>query len=772
MPSTYTTNLGIEKIATGEQSGTWGTTTNTNFDLIDTAVNGIVSITLSSAGNSGSPNDLPITDGTASNGRNKFIEFTDGGDLGATAYVQLTPNDAEKIVHIRNSLSGSRSIIIFQGTYNASNDFEIPNGADVTLKFDGGGSGATVTDVNADLTVTGLTATSTVSFSGATIDNLGTVTTVDINGGTIDGTVIGGSSAAAGTFTTFTSTGIDDNATSTAITIDSDGDVGIGLASPLFQATDRTAVTINGTTSSNLVFGVGGSANTYLLADAAGFTVGNTSATLPTMFYTNSAERMRIASNGRVGIGETSPNSLVHLKTSGTTDLTLESTGASGREWLLGSRTDGALNFYDVTGSSEAMRIDASGNVGIGTTSPSYKLDVDVGAPGSSDQLLGRFSSQAGTRSIAFVWDDSASTLGIGTQTNHAMAFHINGSSAEKMRIDTSGNVGIGTTSPQYDLSFGTGYFGLNYSTGKIALYQANSTSHSTAVESLGSVEISSSITGSGSGAIKFNTYGSERMRIDASGNVGIATTSPSTKLEVSGDSSGVTNNITTYNANTGASAEAAIDWALERTGSAAKIRAARISAGKEQTWTTTGSTVDGYLRFLTVKDESLGEAMRITSAGNTLMGLTSDYYSAKLAVGQSGGNPAIACRTTNSSGTVALVLFTDGNSQDCGSIDVNTTANTTNYGTSSDQRLKENIVDAPAGNIDDVRVRSFDWKSSGHHQTYGLVAQELVDVAPEAVSQGQKEEDTWKVDYSKLVPMMIKEIQDLKAEVAALKGA
>jgi len=232
MPSTYTTNLGIEKIATGEQSATWGTTTNTNFDLIDTAVNGIVSITLSSAGSSGSPNDLPITDGTASNGRNKFIEFTDGGDLGATAYVQLTPNDAEKIVHIRNSLSGSRSIIVFQGTYNASNDFEIANGADVTLKFDGGGTGATVTDVNVDLTVTGVTATSTASFSGATIDDLGTVTTADINGGTIDGTVIGGSSAAAGTFTTFTSTGIDDNATSTAITIDSSENVGIGDTTP------------------------------------------------------------------------------------------------------------------------------------------------------------------------------------------------------------------------------------------------------------------------------------------------------------------------------------------------------------------------------------------------------------------------------------------------------------------------------------------------------------------------------------------------------------
>ena len=113
MPSTYTTNLGIEKIANGEQSGTWGTTTNTNFDLIDQAVNGVASVTLASAGTSGSPNTLDISNGSASDGRNKFIEFTDGGDLGATAYVQLTPNDAEKVVFVRNSLSGSQSLTLF-----------------------------------------------------------------------------------------------------------------------------------------------------------------------------------------------------------------------------------------------------------------------------------------------------------------------------------------------------------------------------------------------------------------------------------------------------------------------------------------------------------------------------------------------------------------------------------------------------------------------------------------------------------------------------------
>jgi hypothetical protein len=147
MPSTYTLNNGIELIGTGEQSGTWGDTTNTNLGLLDAALDGQVTITLAAAGSSGSPNSLPITDGTASNGRNRMVVFADGADLGATAYVQLTPNDAEKIIYIRNSLSGSRSVILFQGTYNASNDYEVPAGTTAVVYFDGAGAGAVAANV-------------------------------------------------------------------------------------------------------------------------------------------------------------------------------------------------------------------------------------------------------------------------------------------------------------------------------------------------------------------------------------------------------------------------------------------------------------------------------------------------------------------------------------------------------------------------------------------------------------------------------------------------
>ncbi len=103
----------------------------------------------------------------------------------------------------------------------------------------------------------------------------------------------------------------------------------------------------------------------------------------------------------------------------------------------------------------------------------------------------------------------------------------------------------------------------------------------------------------------------------------------------------------------------------------------------------------------------------------------------------------------------------------------INVSSSGTAYNTSSDQRLKDNIVDAPSASddIDAIQVRSFDWKADGSHQKYGMVAQELVTVAPEAVTQPEDLEEMMSVDYSKLVPMMLKEIQQLRARVAQLEA-
>jgi hypothetical protein len=95
-------------------------------------------------------------------------------------------------------------------------------------------------------------------------------------------------------------------------------------------------------------------------------------------------------------------------------------------------------------------------------------------------------------------------------------------------------------------------------------------------------------------------------------------------------------------------------------------------------------------------------------------------------------------------------------------------------YNLTSDARLKENAADADdaASLIDAIQVRKFDWKSDGSHQRYGFIAQELVEVAPEAVHQPADPDEMMGVDYSKLVPMLVKEIQSLRARVAQLEGS
>ena len=350
MASTYTVNLGIEKIGTGEQSGTWGTTTNTNFDLIDQAVNGAVAVTLASAGTSGSPNTLAITNGATSDGRNKFIDFADGGDLGATAYVQLDPNDAEKLVHIRNSLSGGRSLILFQGTYNASNDFEVPNGKDVVLKFDGAGASATVTDVFTDLQATAITTPDL------------TATTADINGGTIDGVTIGGSSAGAITGTTITGTsfvssgdmtfGDNDKAIFGAgsdLQIYHDGsnsyvaDVGTGR---LFLSSDGDGVNIVTSTGENLI---------------------RTDNNGQVRVYFDDAEKLRTNSTGIDVTGTAVMDALTVGGTLGNFDISAGGNQATfdynGFNYINSTGAGSALVFRMGSTSANALRLDSNGGV-------------------------------------------------------------------------------------------------------------------------------------------------------------------------------------------------------------------------------------------------------------------------------------------------------------------------------------------------------------------------------------------------------------------------
>ncbi len=107
----------------------------------------------------------------------------------------------------------------------------------------------------------------------------------------------------------------------------------------------------------------------------------------------------------------------------------------------------------------------------------------------------------------------------------------------------------------------------------------------------------------------------------------------------------------------------------------------------------------------------------------------------------------------------------------------ISTNGTTTSYNTSSDQRLKKNITDAPdpSSIIDSLQVRQWDWKSNNAHESFGFVAQEEIFVAPFAVTAGDADPNTitkqWQRDDSKLVPLLVKEIQLLRARVAALEA-
>jgi hypothetical protein len=126
--------------------------------------------------------------------------------------------------------------------------------------------------------------------------------------------------------------------------------------------------------------------------------------------------------------------------------------------------------------------------------------------------------------------------------------------------------------------------------------------------------------------------------------------------------------------------------------------------------------------------------------------------------------------------------FYTDNGTTFIGAGNIASNGSTTSYNTSSDSRLKENIVDAgPSGGvIDSIRVRSFDWRDGvSGHVTHGFIAQELDAVFPGAVTHGQvmpgpdgnPMETFWSVDPSKLVALLVHEVQSLRARVAALEA-
>jgi|TARA_B100000035_G_scaffold123818_1_gene105372 hypothetical protein len=161
--ATYVNDLRLKEIATGDESGTWGTSTNTNLELIAEAFSfGTEGITTNA-----DTHTTTIADGSTDPGRSIYLKYT--GTLDSACTITIGPNTVSKLWFIENATSGSQNIIISQGS---GANITIPAGDTKAVYSDGAGSGAAVVDAFASLNVVDLkveddlTVTDDVSIGG------------------------------------------------------------------------------------------------------------------------------------------------------------------------------------------------------------------------------------------------------------------------------------------------------------------------------------------------------------------------------------------------------------------------------------------------------------------------------------------------------------------------------------------------------------------------------------------------------------------------------
>ena len=570
--------------------------------------------------------------------------------------------------------------------------------------------------------------------------------------------------------------------------------------------TPTTALDVAGPLRSRVI---GGVAQLYLNNGATQLSIDNNNAQM--VFTTaGGAEQMRLTSTG-LGIGTSSPAEKLEVAGNiklNTTSPDLYFTVSTGTKynWMVAAQ-ENIDNCFEITPSTTAggstfstpaVVINSSGNVGIGTSSPTDRLTVSGGGIVVNS---GNVKVTDGSTTFQMGVNNFATGYGMGTISNSPLIFAAN--NAERLRIDGTnglqigttagnsganglhvtgtiiqgaagisqqqlsinsgntiqslvlgvgyyplllnplgGNVGIGTSSPVTALTLGTGTTG-------VCFQSSSATLNSGKIAVIKPSEV-----GTGNGHLIFETYeggsgGGERMRITSAGNVGIGTSSPSVRLHVDGDI-----------------------W-MDAAG-ATRLKITHAGGGEAQIDNPTAA-----LRFATGSTERA----RIDSSGKLLVAKTSTTGNSNLQVSTTpGGNAGITIAST-ASGTNYAMLFYTSDGVDHGYISYTTSG--TLYSTTSDYRLKENIAPMAGAlaTVAQLKPCTYTWKADGS-AGQGFIAHELQAVVPDCVT-GEKDavdaEGNPKyqgVDTSFLVATLTAALQEqqaiieqLQADVATLKG-
>ena len=538
MPSTFSP-LKIQLMATGENNTTWGDVTNLNLGTaLEEAIVGSADVTFASADVT-----LTLTDTNASQtARNMRLRCT--GTTGGSTRNLIVPS-IEKPYIVRNDCADSVVVKTAAGT-----GITIPTGRTMWVYSDATNVVDAVTHLSSLTLGTSLpvssggTGTNTAFTAGSVVfagasgvysqdnanlfwdnanDRLGIGTATPAAKLDVIGNIrmpsgnslywAGGNeiiNAVENNRMTFGVNG------SERMRIDSSGNVGIGTNNPIAKldlvgSADTYARINDGTV--NLVL------QSYSTGSSA--IVGTTS-NHPLTLWANAAERMRIISDGRVLVGtSTSPNGTavsLTLARAGDNGLNLAYNSGGGGGASMGTITGAGLAFYTYTGAvgsesyTERMRIDSSGNVGIGTSSPGTRLDVN----GTIQVRTSGFEfGRILTNNV------SASTGGLTFQYNTSGTF------TDGMVLNGSGNVGIGVNPIANTRLYvrtaaitDTAYYADNGANSGFKVKFASSTT---------------SILNDFGAALVLGTNDTERMRIDASGNVGIGTSSPTVRADILG---------------------------------------------------------------------------------------------------------------------------------------------------------------------------------------------------------------------------------------------